>query len=354
MNNKVLVKVIIFFLAVTIFFGAGILIAEYRVKHILGTSDKAVIIQHDESVGSETPKTENLDEQNQAVNEQKKESLIPISHSTDEVAIKPFSFAIIGDTRKFDNNNPKGNFQKAIQSINRRNLDMLFAVGDLIANCDGDDTCRERYENWKEVLGPDISKTYEIVGNHDRAGGERSDQVWQETFNLPTNGPEGFSELTYSFDYVNSHFIVLDSEKPGEHVIDSVQRNWLENDLNANKKTNIFVFYHEPAFQVSEEKKSLDLNPSERDLFWDIIKKYKVTAVFNGHEHIFSRKKIDGVVQVVVGDTDSSDEGVPGNGLADFSYKGKHFAVVAVNDKKISIKLYSVEGNLLNSFNFVN
>jgi len=270
-------------------------------------------------------------------------------------ASKPFSFAIIGDTKVFSANNPNGNLQKAVQSIIKDNVDFSFVMGDLVSSCDGGISCERKYDDWKRVMMLLLSKTYEVVGNHDRTGGAAADTVWQKEFDLPTNGPDGFSELSYSFDFSNSHFVVLDSEKPKTHLVDSIQRDWLEKDLSANKKENIFVFFHEPAFQTSQNKKDgLDAIPSERDFLWNILNKYHVKAVLNGHEHIFTRKKIGDMYQIVVGDTDSANDDIPEPELSDYGYKGKTFAIVYVDGKNINLKLYSVAGDLINAVDLFN
>jgi hypothetical protein len=283
----------------------------------------------------------------------------PASVSGDAVNTAPgasgtaFTFAVIGDTKVFSANNPNGNLQKAVTSIVKSNVSFSFVMGDLIHSCDGGSKCEASFAGWKSVMQPLLDKTYEIMGNHDRTGGSSADAVWQKEFNLPTNGPSGFSELTYSFDYSNSHFVVLDTEKPKGQVVDSAQRDWLEKDLSTNKKENVFVFFHEPAYQTAQNKDdSLDANPKERDALWTILVKHNVTAVFNGHEHIFSRKKVGNIYQFVVGDTDSTDDDFPQKNLIDYGYKGKSFAVVAIDGKKINMKLYTVDGNLINSFDF--
>ena len=51
------------------------------------------------------------------------------------------------------------------------------------------------------------------MGNHDRVGENKADSIYQKVFAMPTNGPSGYSELTYSFDFENSHFVVLSSDK---------------------------------------------------------------------------------------------------------------------------------------------
>jgi hypothetical protein len=263
------------------------------------------------------------------------------------------TFAVIGDTKTFSAGNSNGNLQKAVRSLSQQKFDLAFVMGDLLSSCDGASSCEKNYADWKNVMSPILPKTYEVQGNHDRTDGDKADAVWQKVFSLPINGPAGFSELTYSFDAGNSHFVVLDSEKPQEQIINDVQRNWLEQDLAANKKENIFVFFHEPAFKMSQKSEDgLDANPGERDKLWNILKKHKVAAVFNGHFHMIARKSQDGIQQFVIGDTDSTAEDVPQKNLTDFGLTGHHYAIVSVTGKTVDVKIYSLDGNLENDFSF--
>ncbi|MDD5489502.1 MAG: metallophosphoesterase [Candidatus Moranbacteria bacterium] len=265
----------------------------------------------------------------------------------------PFSFAVFGDTKSFSVNDPNGNLEKAVAQMKNQVLKAVFVMGDLINSCDGGNSCVSKYNDWKSIMSPLLSKTYEVVGNHDRTGGEKADAVWQKEFSLPQNGPDGYKDLVYSFDIGNSHFAVLDSEKPKGNVIDSTQRAWLDQDLAATAKEHKFVFYHEPAFQAAQDAEDgLDADPSERDAFWNIIKKYEVDAVFNGHAHIYARKNIGGIEQIVVGDTDSTNDDIVQPGLSDFGYKGKSYAIVTVNGKNINLKLFTVDGKQVDSFDF--
>ena len=280
---------------------------------------------------------------------------LPVSDpSSQEISQNNFSFGVMGDTKVFNPNNPKGNYQKAVATMSKENFNFMFVMGDLISSCDGTKKCETKLTQWRDTLGSLKDKTYEVVGNHDRTGGSAADATWQKVFNLPTNGPSGFSELTYSFSHANSHFVVLNSEKPSEHLINSVQRSWLEKDLSDNPKENVFVFFHEPAYQTSQNTKDgLDADPTERDALWSILKKHNVTAVFNGHEHIHTRKKIGSIYQIVQGDTDSTDDDTAGKGLSDYSYKGKSYLIVNVNEKNVNLKLFDLTGKLLNSFDLV-
>jgi len=262
-----------------------------------------------------------------------------------------FSFAVLGDTQRYDPDDSNGGLQRAVKNISEKNVGLVMTVGDLLSSCDGKSGCEKKYGEWKNTLGALSSKTYEVMGNHDRTGGGKADELWQKVFELPQNGPEGYKELAYSFDFENSHFVVLNTEKPDEHIVDKKQRDWLEKDLADNKKDNTFVFFHEPAYPVSSKiDESLDVEKSDRDALWKILKDKKVTAVFNGHEHINSRRKVDGVYQFVIGNTDSFDHDLPKAGVAEYSYQGMHFAVVDIKGKEVTVNVYSVDGNLLESF----
>ena len=262
-----------------------------------------------------------------------------------------FSFAVLGDTQRFKVGN-EGGFQMAAANLEKMDPDLIFALGDLVANCRKTDDCEKDYVSWRNVLGSLSAKTYPAQGNHDRTGREKADAAWEKIFDdLPANGLEGFSKFVYSFDYGNSHFVVLASDNPKEHRVNDIQRGWLEDDLAKNKKKNVFVFFHEPAYPVSSKVgESLDAEKDERDALWSILEKYKVTAVFSGHEHIQSRRKAGTLYQFGFGNTDSYNHDAPEPGITEYFHVGKAFGLVEVDRNDIVIKTYSVEGELLDSF----
>ena len=210
-----------------------------------------------------------------------------------------------------------------------------------------------KFANWKKIMLPLLAKTYAAMGNHDNID-QKGEKAWQGAFNFPANGPEGYVETVYSFDFNNSHFVFLNSDHEKEHLVNGDQRAWLEQNLAANRKENIFVIFHEPAYPVSDKAgEGLDADPAERNALWDILNKHKVTAVFNGHEHIVSRRKIDDTYQFVFGSTDSFDHGLPAAGMAEYANQGQgRFGIVSVQDKEIIVKTYSADDKDLDSFTF--
>lgn len=264
-----------------------------------------------------------------------------------------FTFAVLGDTQSFKIANPNGNFQKVSRLIAKKNPDLVLAVGDIVSTGDNYTEYSQKFANWKKVMSPLLAKTYAAMGNHDNVD-DKGEKAWQEAFDFPTNGPVGYSETVYSFDFKNSHFVILNSDRKKEHLVDGDQRAWLEQDLAQNKKENIFVIFHEPAYPVSDKAgEGLDADPGERNALWEILNRHKVTAVFNGHEHIVSRRKIDETYQFVFGSTDSFNHGLPAAGVAEFSNQGQgRFGIVSVRDKEITVKTFSLEDKELNSFVF--
>lgn len=353
--KKILIRTATFILVMFLSFGTGVFIAHFQL--LKAKKSQTSLKSNDVSTPlpakiSASPEVEN---ENLGVDlpPENPESENDNSSESDEVI---FSFAVIGDTQSFKAGLPNSNFQKTVKSITFNNPDIKFAIalGDLVSSCDGGNDCEAKYNTWKSVVSPLVSKIYAVQGNHDRTNGNKSDNVWQKNFaNLPGNGPAGFTRLAYSFDFENSHFVVLDSEKPEEGYINATQRDWLDKNLAVTAKDNIFIFYHEPAFQTSTAAKhGLDAHPKERDALWDIITKYHVKAVFSGHDHIYTRKNIRGVYQIVAGNIQSDNIDTPNPGAAEYSYNKSGYLIVAINGKKINLKFYSVDGNLINSFDF--
>ncbi|MGA2092467.1 MAG: metallophosphoesterase, partial [Sedimentisphaerales bacterium] len=165
-----------------------------------------------------------------------------------------------------------------------------------------------------------------VVGNHD-AETDDTDVNWLRTeytsghngrtplkniFNA-NDGPNGSKETTYSWDYANAHFIVLNCYWDGNTIqysdsshfmtdlsydlngdIKPALLTWLQNDLAATHKPFIFVFVHEPPFPYNHHVgDSLDAHPTNLDAFWALLESKKVSAVFCGHPHYYFKHRGD-------------------------------------------------------------
>jgi hypothetical protein len=139
---------------------------------------------------------------------------------------------------------------------------------------------------------------------------------------------------------------------------------WLKEDLRKNERQHVFVFFHEPAFPIDEkEGESLDYDEDQRDKLWEILDAYPVTVVFSGHEHLHSRRLIDEEVfpeaqneiyQFITGNTNYFDHDEPDDdddieGL-EFFHQGEVFMTVSVDGSRITTRVYTVEGKLIEEF----
>jgi Calcineurin-like phosphoesterase len=214
--------------------------------------------------------------------------------------------------------------------------DFLIFTGDLISGYTSSvEDYRAQLRSWKRIYGPlwRWVPIYTGMGNHeslvdvydprsefDKQGGQNAESIFAEEFVHPLNGPEPEREglppyqgAVYSFDYAGCHFVQLNSDywfssnpqELGGNYFGRLlpgQLEWLEKDLAAAQKkgpNHIFVFVHEPAFPNGGHVPDalwgggVVEGIEARDRFWVAASDAKVTAVFHGHEHNYSRMRID-------------------------------------------------------------
>jgi len=193
------------------------------------------------------------------------------------LAADHFSLVVFGD--------PQGQydvFQDLIQKVNAEN-DISFAVscGDLVSEGNYQD-----YLRYNELTKELKVKLYNVMGNHDAVRGS-----WKH-FN------KFFGEAFYSFDYKNSHFIVIDNSF--DQRLTQYQMGWLRSDLAKNDKENIFVFMHRPLFDVTGFFGSYAMESEEKSqILQQLFEKHKVNVVFAGHIHGFSKGLHNGVFYII-------------------------------------------------------
>lgn len=89
----------------------------------------------------------------------------------------------------------------------------------------------------------------------------------------------------YSFDWGNSHWLILDANNYMDWANPGL-RNWVEQDLkSASKATWKFVAFHQPPFN-SDRKHFYDQRVR---LLCDLFERYGVDVAFGGHVHNYQR-----------------------------------------------------------------
>lgn len=203
-------------------------------------------------------------------------------------------FIIFGDSQSGIANNPEYTlWNNTIQKAYSQNKDANFIVnmGDLVE-------VGQNYQHWNNWFSAargviDNIPEMPVQGNHETYQGNNynstSPQNFIKQFSVPQNGPYGHIGQTYSYNYGNVHFVVLDSqedeEAPGNDSFLQQQATWLDNDLTNNtQKWTILMFHKTPYYNSATIN-----NPSVKDIFTPVIEKHHVDIVFNGHDHGISR-----------------------------------------------------------------
>lgn len=208
-----------------------------------------------------------------------------------------FTFINVSDTQA-TNLGDYQTWQKALDnylpSLNQP-LSFILHTGD---ECDG----LNREDEWRGFFGtPTYDSTgavsddyrfnfgnnafFPTVGNHEQTGPTDTGNAlsFTEHFTVPNNGPTA-STVTpgtvYSFDYGNTHFVVLNTQTDLE-----AQKAWLDNDLASTTKKWKIVALHRGLYE------SPGIDDPLVQTFGSTFDKYGVDLIFQGHDHVYMKSK---------------------------------------------------------------
>lgn len=195
-----------------------------------------------------------------------------------------FRFAVVGDTQpEFGGSLNPLVATLIMESIAKtEDIDFIIQVGD---------TCYAGHESEYAQVRRQLTAFanvpfYTVVGNHDAATADGLD-----------NFESYFGDITYSFDYGNSHFIFLCSELDGQKgYVTGDQLEWLDDELSASaNKEHVFIVVHQPIYPVF-------FGIENTEEVQEVIRRYEnVTAIFQGHEHTYNHETVDGFDSFVTG-----------------------------------------------------
>ncbi len=202
----------------------------------------------------------------------------------------PFSFVVIGDSRY-----GVAPHRRVIERMAQEVPDFILGTGDMVDDGSRQDQWQEFFDVENELLRNNVY--FPAVGNHDRQGRGRTADTYRAYFSVPENGND--AERYYAFTYASSRFLVLDSNIYSFALTD--QTAWIERELIAARQDadirHIFVVMHHPPYSISLHGGARDL----RDRWTPLFQQYGVTAVFSGHDHVYTRAEADGVRYFVSG-----------------------------------------------------
>ncbi|MHA1770488.1 MAG: metallophosphoesterase [Candidatus Thorarchaeota archaeon] len=217
---------------------------------------------------------------------------------------QPFKLIVLGDNRPGSDTAPEqpAVLSEIINQVIAENPDIVVMTGDYIYSLSTSDSSNwniwAKFTNISDRLGHYVP-IYAVIGNHDYqdSQGTLRPQFFLDAF-------EQFNEpnLYSSFDFAGVHFTILNSEEKGyEGQIRGEQWNWLVNDLTAAGNRTKFVFAHRPLYPLKHIGSAMDVNQTNKAALQQLFEDKNVTLFAAGHDHLFNRLTVNGVVHVITG-----------------------------------------------------
>ena len=247
-------------------------------------------------------------------------------------------FAVIGDWGT-GTGDADGVASQMFNSHKRTPIDFVIAAGDNIyPNGDGKHFLKHFERPFAKLLSDRVN-FYAVLGNHDVEQG-RQDQNQYPLFNM---GGRNYYSIKQGGGLVE--LFMLDSTD-----FASPQAAWLEQALSASVSRWKIAVLHHPLYS-SGDKHGSDLRLRKR--LEPIFTKYKVNAVFSGHDHIYERTKPQQGIQYFV----TGAGGKTRRGGVDLkspfrqvSYdEDNHFMVVEVSPQRIGFQAISEAGRIVDT-----
>jgi len=207
------------------------------------------------------------------------------------------------------------------QLINRtanNDFGLFVHMGDISYANDHPLRYEDTWNTWFSSMEPIMSTVPYMVaaGNHESwcrnpvcAVQTFNFTTYNEKFRMPGNESGSGTNLFYSFDYYNIHFVVIDTESdyPGAPFLDPspkqemkeqyyLQENWLHEDLskavaNRDNVPWIILFGHRAIYSPTEQDNGIPTGYAAhvQSFFEPILKQYDVDIYLAGHVHAYSR-----------------------------------------------------------------
>jgi predicted phosphodiesterase len=184
---------------------------------------------------------------------------------------KSVRFAVIGDSGTGDRaQNEVAQRMEAYRQATK--FDFVIMLGDNIYGSHSPRDFVKKFEQpYKPLLDAGV-KFYASLGNHD----DPDDERLYKPFNMG-------GERYYAFRKGEVGFFALDS-----NYMDPKQLSWLDQNLKSSQGTWKICFFHHPLYNDGRHHGAdADLRTQVLPLF----QRYRVNAVFSGHEHVYQRIK---------------------------------------------------------------
>ena len=262
-----------------------------------------------------------------------------------------FSFVHVSDTQGVDESQYRDYWGPAVSKIIEQYPDVSFLLetGDLIDTRNDADQWRWFFKYAQEIFGN--YAFIPVVGNHEQTANYDAD-IFRQHFTVPNAlvHNDVTPGTVYSFDYGNSHFVILNSECKTEEGKDAI-KTWLRSDLTKNKQKWTIAALHRGPFGMGGGKVDI------YDTYGDILIDFGADLILHGHDHIYMRcygnsddddPDSPGIYSLETGGSGFKQDSTPGSGkYVDVTaiVNNPSYSIITVSDEKISVESVYVDFN---------
>ena len=215
-----------------------------------------------------------------------------------------FKMIVFGDNRPATDTAPvqPQEYSDLVDLVVAEEPHIVIMTGDYVLGVTDDHSHNldawERFTNITDRLGH-YAPIYGVLGNHDTSAytGTLHLEYFFDAFEM-YDEPSPY----FSFDYAGVHFTLLNSEEQYiEGRITGAQYDWLVDDLTNTTNSMKFVFAHQPLYPLRHIRSALDRNMTEMKRLQQLFEDKNVTLFAAGHDHLFDRLTVNGVVHIIAG-----------------------------------------------------
>lgn len=248
------------------------------------------------------------------------------------------TFAVIGDWGT-GGDDADGVARQMFDNHRRTPFDFVIAAGDNIYPNGSGRYFTTHFERPFAQLLSDRVNFYAVLGNHDVEDG-RQDQCQYPLFNM---GGRNYYTVKQGDGLLE--LFMLDSTDFG-----APQAAWLEQALSVSVSRWKIAVFHHPIYS-SGKKHGSDLRLRKK--LEPLLTRYKVNAVFSGHDHIYERIRPQQGIQYFVtgagGMTRRGDVALD-SPIREMSYdEDNHFMLIEINSRQIRVQAISEVGRVIDS-----
>ncbi|MBR5228979.1 MAG: fibronectin type III domain-containing protein [Firmicutes bacterium] len=278
--------------------------------------------------------------------------------TTADSQTESITFMYMGDIQPVNDTKAEyAAWEKLTETAYQLNPEINFGIlgGDIV----GSGISLEQFDVFRESAESVFSEIplMAVNGNHEsNFAGSGKPELYLDVFSLPENGPEGFKEEFYSFDYgADCHVTGLNSwvysgeQGLSDAQLDAIDR-WVEKDLATSSAKWKVVVLHNPVYAVHSDTTADLIKVNWAPLF----DKYGVDLVLEGHQHVYSRRSPIEEGKVDYGNGITYIMGVSGSKFYDSAdetraektvYNTSNYQLIKIDGDTMTVQSMDASGN---------